>query len=221
MRKFLFIFVFIFFLSGCTTFNPSKEVFKQKPDINSKTYDISIDTCWKAVKQVILKKNFNISYEDEDLKRIQAERFFQKRKRTIAVILAANLQPLEENQTTVYLNAIQTTEKLYKRSHRRFFLWIIPLPGGGGEEAERIKEGEKTIADKKFYEGFFEEIEKEIKKFKELGGYSPPDKRKAVSDIDILYGKGLQSKEEGSIENAVLNFKQALQINPSLKKVKK
>lgn len=189
MRKFLFIFVFILFLSGCATFDPSKEVFKKKPDINSKTYDASIDTCWKAVKQAVLKKNFNISYEDEKLKRIQAERFFQKRKRTIAIVLAVNLQSLEENQTIVYLNAIQTTEKLYKRSHSRFFLWIIPLPGGGGVEAERIKEGEKTIEDKRFYEEFFEKIEREIKKFKELP-YSSIDKRKTVSDIDILYGKG-------------------------------
>jgi len=164
MRKIFFIPLFIFLLSGCATFNPSKEVFNEKTNINSKTYNTSIDTCYKAVKQVILKRNFNISYEDKELNRIQAERFFQKRKKTIILVLAANLQPLEENQTTVYLNAIQTTEKVYKRSHRRFFLWIIPLPGGGGVEAERVKEGEQTIEDKEFYQQFFREIEEEIKK---------------------------------------------------------
>ena len=36
------------------------------------------------------------------------------------------------------------------------------LPCDGGVEAEGIKKGGKTIEDKKFYQGFFEEIEREI-----------------------------------------------------------
>ena len=70
---------------------------------------------------------------------------------------------------TFYLNAIQTTEKIYIKSHTRFFLGLIPLLGGGGEEAERLKEGIRTIEDKKFYQGFFEEIEGEIKRLKRIG----------------------------------------------------
>lgn len=167
MRKFVCLLCLVFFLSGCATFSPSEEVFKEKANINSRTYDISIDVCLDALKQAILKKNFSLTYEDKEAKRLQATRYFQKGKRSTVIVLNANLQSLEENKTTVFLNAIQTTEKLYAKSHTRFFLGLIPLPGGGGEEAERIKEGEKTIEDKEFYEGFFKEIEEEIKRIKE------------------------------------------------------
>lgn len=154
-------------LSGCATFSPSEEVFKEKANINSRTYDTSINACFDVLKQVILKKNFSLTHEDKEAIRLQASRYFQKGKRNIVIILNANLQPLGENKTTVYLNAVQTTEKLYSQSHARFFLGLIPLPGGGGETAERLKEGESTIEDQKFYEGFFEETDEEIKKLKE------------------------------------------------------
>jgi hypothetical protein len=36
------------------------------------------------------------------------------------------------------------------------------LPGGGGKSASQIKEGEKIIEDKKFYQDFFKEIEREV-----------------------------------------------------------
>ena len=146
---------------------PFREVFKEKTNINSKVFDISINTCFDVLKQVILKKNFSLASEDKEAKRLQASRYFQKGKRNIVIVLNANLQSLEENKTTVYLNAVQTTEKLYAQSHTRFFLGLIPLPGGGGETAERLKEGESTIEDQKFYEGFFEETDEEIKKLKE------------------------------------------------------
>mgnify|MGYP001617592725 FL=1 len=100
---------------------------------------------------------------------MQATRYFQKGKRSIVIVLNADLQSLGENKTAVYLNAVQTTEKLYSQSHARFFLGLIPLPGGGGETAERLKEGEITIEDQKFYQGFFEEIGEEIRKSKGTG----------------------------------------------------
>jgi len=159
----------VLFLSGCATFSPSRELFKEKENINARTYEASTDICFRALKQVILKKNFTFSYEDKESKKLQARRFFQKGKRTIIIVLNANLESIEENKTTIYLNATQTTEKLYVRSHTRFFLGLIPLPGGGGEEAERLKEGIRTIEDKKFYQGFFEEIEEEIKRLKRIG----------------------------------------------------
>ncbi|MCD6539792.1 MAG: hypothetical protein J7K37_03730 [Candidatus Omnitrophica bacterium] len=159
----------VFFLSGCATFSPSRELFKEKKNINARTYEASTDVCFRALKQVILKKNFTLSCEDKESKKLQSRRFFQKGKRTITIVLNANLESIEENKTTIYLNAIQATEKIYVRSHTRFFLGLIPLPGGGGEKAERLKEGERTIEDKKFYQGFFEEIEGEIKRLKDTG----------------------------------------------------
>ena len=159
----------VLFLSGCATFSPSEEVFKEKANINSRTYDASVSACFDTLKQVILKKNFSLASEDKDTKRLQATRYFQKGKRSIVIVLNANLEPSEENKTTVYLNAVQTTEKLYSQSHARFFLGLIPLPGGGGESAERLKEGEITVEDQKFYEGFFEEIGEEIRKSQGAG----------------------------------------------------
>lgn len=167
MKKFTCLLCLVLFLSGCATFSPSKELFKGKENINSRTFDTSIDNCFNALKQVILKKNFSLRYEDEKLEKLQAIRYFQKGKRSIAIVLNANLQLIEENKTTIYLNAIQTTEKLYTKSHARFFLGLIPLPGGGGETAERLKEGERTIEDKKFYQEFFGEVGKEIEKQRE------------------------------------------------------
>lgn len=167
MRKFAWVLSFIFFLSGCATFSPSGEVFKEKANINSRTYDASANVCFDNLKQVILKKNFSLASEDKEAKRLQATRYFQKGKRSIVIILNANLQFLGENKTTVYLNAVQATEKLYAQSHTRFFLGIIPLPGGGGETAQRLKEGEITVEDQKFYEGFFDEIGEGIKRLLE------------------------------------------------------
>jgi len=156
----------ILFLCSCATFSPSGEVFKEKANINSRTYDAPVNACFDILKEVILKKNFSLASEDKEAKRLQATRYFQKGRKSIVIVLNANLQSLGENKTTVYLNAVQTTEKLYAQSHTRFFLGLIPLPGGGGETAERLREGESTVEDQKFYEGFFDEIGDEIRKSK-------------------------------------------------------
>ncbi|MBU4376694.1 MAG: lipoprotein, partial [Candidatus Omnitrophica bacterium] len=54
MKKFIFVFFLTLFLAGCATFNPSKEVFKEKANTNSRTYGISINACFDVLKQVIL-----------------------------------------------------------------------------------------------------------------------------------------------------------------------
>ena len=163
------VMVSVLFMSGCATFSPSGEVFKEKANINSRIYDAPINACFDVLKQVVLKQNFSLASEDKEAKKLQATRYFQKGRRSIVIVLNANLQSLGENKTTLYLNAVQTTEKLYAQSHSRFFLGIIPLPGGGGETAQRLKEGEITVEDKKFYEGFFDEIGDEIRKLKGTG----------------------------------------------------
>lgn len=61
-----------------------------------------------------------------------------------------------------------TTERSYVADRTRFFLFIVPLPGGGGNEASTVKEGEKVINDKNFCKKFFDEIEKTIKKSQKL-----------------------------------------------------
>jgi hypothetical protein len=67
------------------------------------------------------------------------------------------------DRSNLYVNALETTETYYVEDHTRFFLFLIPLPGGGGKDVSTVKEAEKTIKDKRFYEDFFKEIEAKIK----------------------------------------------------------
>ena len=62
-----------------------------------------------------------------------------------------------ENSSTLYLDAIQTTERLFVSDHARFFLFLIPLPGGGGKvpimPQYMISESEKRVVVRN-YRGF-------------------------------------------------------------------
>ncbi|MGC9065656.1 MAG: hypothetical protein ACP5JO_03385, partial [Candidatus Ratteibacteria bacterium] len=55
-------------LTGCATFTPSKEVFSRNPNLNVRTYDAPVETCWLAARQALLKNNFSIYSEDSQLK---------------------------------------------------------------------------------------------------------------------------------------------------------
>ena len=172
MRKFACFFCLVFFLSGCATFSPSKEVFKEKSTYNSREFPVSSDLLYQAIIKVICSQNFVIDNEDKAKGFILAKRYFQQGKRNIIVILQAKTISDREDKSALYLNALQTTERLFVADRTRFFLWLIPLPGGGGKEASKIKEEEKIIEDREFYQRFFDEIEKEINKPKE----EPKDK---------------------------------------------
>jgi len=165
MRKFVFLLCFVFLFASCATFNPSKEVFKEKASYNFKEFPVSGEILYQAVIKTIYSHNFIVEKENKEGGFILAKRCFQKGKRNIILLLQAKIIP-EENKSTLYLSALQTTERLFIADRTRFFLWIIPLPGGGGKEASRIKEGEKVIEDREFYQKFFKEIEKEIAKLK-------------------------------------------------------
>jgi len=41
-------------------------------------------------------------------------------------------------------------------------LWLIPLPGGGGVDANRVTEASRTVDDEKFYQRFFDAVGKEL-----------------------------------------------------------
>lgn len=150
-------------INGCSTTSVYKEVFKEKPIHNSKEFTVYKDILYQATIRTVCSKNFIIEREDEDKGFILAKRSFQKGKRTIVLALQAKIDSDEENKSsTLYLNALQTTERLFIADHTRFFLFVIPLPGGGGKEATVIKEGEKIVKDKKFYKKFFSAIEEQI-----------------------------------------------------------
>lgn len=159
----LFLLAIVFLIAGCST--PAyKEVFKDKPAYNSKQFLANRDILHQATLRAICARNFIIEKEDPEKGLILAKRSFQRGRRTIILVLQANASFDAAKRTTLYLNAMETTERYYVADHTRFFLWLVPLPGGGGKEGSSIKEGERIVEDKTFYENFFVEIEKEIKK---------------------------------------------------------
>jgi hypothetical protein len=168
MRKFVCLLCLVFFLSGCVTFSPSKEVFKEKATYNSKEFSVSSDLLYQAIIKVIYSQNFSIENEDKEKGFILAKRYFQKGKRNIILVLQAKIISDKEDKSNLYLNALQITERLFVADRTRFFLWLIPLPGGGGKEASKIKEEEKIIEDQEFYQRFFEKIKEGIKTLKEI-----------------------------------------------------
>jgi len=153
----------VFLVCGCAT--PAyKDVFKDKPAYNAKSFALERDLLYQATLRAICGRNFIIEKEDEEKGVILAKRSFQRGKRTIVLVLQANASFDEAQRTTLFLNALETTERHYVADHTRFLLWLIPLPGGGGKEGASVKEGERIIEDKTFYQNFFVEIEEEAKR---------------------------------------------------------
>ena len=160
-EKFILVFSTLIFF-GCASSHVYREVMDEDSSYNSKELSFSKDVVYKAVEKTILGKNFIIEKEDKENGFLVGKRAFQKGKRTIVLLLQAKITSEEENKSTVFLSAIETKEASYLADRTRFFLWLIPLPGGGGKEASRVKEGEDVIKDKKFYQNLFMTIEKQI-----------------------------------------------------------
>jgi len=161
-RKWFLIFI-IFLFAGCAT-AAYKEVFRDTSSCNSKQFLANKDRLYKATLRAIIAKNFMVEKEEQENSFILAKRSFQQGKRTTVLLLQAKLTADEENKTTLYLNALETTERVYIADRTRFFLWIIPLPGGGGKEGSSIKEKEEVIKDREFYQKFFAVINDELQK---------------------------------------------------------
>lgn len=150
-------------VAGCSGHSAYNRVFKKPEQHNSRTYPVSLDTCWRAVNRAALSLNFGIEKEEKDKGLMEATRHFQEGKRTTTITLKASLQPETEKSTTIYANAVEKRERVYVRTHQRISFFIIPIPWGDrGKEASRVTEGEKTVTDKKFYEAFFEAVGKEL-----------------------------------------------------------
>ena len=150
-------------VAGCAGPSAYERVFKDREHFNANTYPVDLETCWAAANRVVLALNFGIDHQEKEHGAVQASRSFKEGQRTTSILLKVNLQPDGERRTRVYVHAVQATERVFTRSHTRFFLWIIPLPGGGGIEANRVKEGEWTVEDKQFYDGFFKALDQELR----------------------------------------------------------
>ena len=149
-------------LAGCSGPSAYQRVFEQDGHANARTYAAGVEDCWLAVNRAALSLNFGLDKEEKDKGLLEAVRHFQDGKRTTTLTLKVSLQPEGRKETTVYVNAVELKERVFARSHRRFFLWIIPLPGGGGVTASRLTEGEKTVEDGQFYTAFFDAVGKEL-----------------------------------------------------------
>lgn len=151
----------------CACATPAyKDVFKEKPAYNSRTFAVNKGILHQATLRAFCGRNFIIEEEDKEKGSILAKRSFQRGKRTIVLILQANASLDAAESSTLFLNAVETTERHYVADRTRFFLWLIPLPGGGGKQGTSVKEGERIIEDKAFYKNFFAEIDAEAEKLK-------------------------------------------------------
>jgi len=161
-KRGIFLAVIVFLIAGCAT--PAyKEIFKNDINYNSREFSASKDILYDATIRAVCSKNFILDKEDKENGFILAKRSLQRGKRTVILVLQAKIMANPQDKATLYLNALQTTERFFVADRTRFFLFIIPLPGGGGKEGSAVKEGESIIQDKGFYQNFFLAIEKEIK----------------------------------------------------------
>ncbi|MFA5119394.1 MAG: DUF2242 domain-containing protein [Candidatus Omnitrophota bacterium] len=151
----------LFTFTGCAT-PVYREVFNEKESYNSREFSVPANILYQATSRAVCAKNFIIEKEDVDKGFILAKRSFQRGKRSIVLVVQAKMDTSCNDKTMLYLSALQTTEMYYVSDHTRFFLFIVPLPGGGGKNASQVKEGEKVIDDKEFYKNFFAEIQREV-----------------------------------------------------------
>ena len=151
-------------LGGCSQAY-YKQVLNEEPVGNARRFPVTTDALYDAVSQSMLERNFILENENKANGFLLGKRTFQDGRRTATVLLQAKIMPCGGGQaSTLYLNGVQTTEVSYVSDRTRFFLFLIPLPGGGGKQATSIKEGEISIRDAKFYGMFFKTIEEIIAK---------------------------------------------------------
>jgi hypothetical protein len=132
---------------------------KDEPAVNVRSYQVAADTLYPAVIETLMMKKFSLADEDRANGLVTGKRFFNKGKRNTVLALQAKMIAKGDRQTALFLNAIETTEKNFVADRTRFLLFIIPLPGGGGKEVSQMKETEKVVEDRKFYDKLFDDIE--------------------------------------------------------------
>lgn len=150
---------------GCAT-PVCRQVINEKASFNEREFPVSQDIAYQSVVRAMLSRSFIIENEQPAKGFILGKRSFQDGRRTTALLLQAKLLSDIPNKTKIYLSAVETTERSYIADRTRFFLFVIPLPGGGGKEASQIKEGEKVVQDKLFYRKFFDFICDQIQEIK-------------------------------------------------------
>jgi hypothetical protein len=137
-------------------------VFIEKPAGNFKEFTVSRDLLYASVTRVLCSRNFLIENEDKEKGFLLGKRSFQRGHKTIVLLVQAKLVADSPDRSSIFVNALETTESYYVSDRTRFFLFLVPLPGGGGKQASSVKEAEKSVQDPRFYKDFFGEVEKEL-----------------------------------------------------------
>ena len=157
--------VILVMCAGCAT-PVYRQVVDEKASFNQKVFAVSEDILYQGVVRAMLARSFIIENEQPAKGFILGKRTFQQGRKTTALLLQAKLLADAPNKTRLYLSAVETSERLYVVDRTRFFLFIIPLPGHGGQTATQVKEGEKVIQDKVFYRKFFDFISEQVEEVK-------------------------------------------------------
>ncbi len=154
MRKIVLIVGFAAVIAGCS-YQSQRHILKEDTVGNVKVFDASPAAIYQAFVRTALMKNFIVKEEDAQAGSILVERPVEKGKRTYIVCLQARVFEDAPGKSSLFLNGNERCERTYVRDNTRFFLFIIPLPGGGGKEATTVVESEKPIRDEFFYKEFF------------------------------------------------------------------
>ncbi len=160
--KQLGLIILVLLCSSCSSTQLYKEVMKDSEAFNSKSYNVSQDVLLPAVVETFMLKKFIIENEEPDQGLITGTRYFNRGKNNSIIALQAKFIKRSDQRTTIFLNAVETTEKNFVQDKTRFFLFLVPLPGGGGKQASTMKESEKIVEDKEFYDILFALIDKKM-----------------------------------------------------------
>lgn len=154
--------ILVLFCASCSSTKFYKEVMKDTEEINSRSYNVSQNVLFPAVIETFMIKKFTIENEEPEQGSITGSRYFNHGKKNAIVALQAKFIKKGDQKTALFLNAVETTEKNFVQDKTRFFMFLVPLPGGGGKQASTMKESEKIIEDKEFYDALFALIDKKI-----------------------------------------------------------
>ncbi|NTV29749.1 MAG: hypothetical protein HGA80_06700 [Candidatus Omnitrophica bacterium] len=141
-----------------------KEITADKDPYNSQVFQATMPQLLDAVEKTMLTKKLSIEAEDKTAGTLTAFRKFSRGYQTVVVVLQAKIISNCDNEQQLFLNGIQTTERNYVEDKTRFFLWLVPLPGGGGKQVTTSKETDVFIEDKEWYQDLFAEIQKVLPK---------------------------------------------------------
>jgi hypothetical protein len=152
-------------LAACSpTRNIYKEITRDKDPYSTRIFQCTSAELQEAVEKVVLTKKLSIESEDKAAGTLTAFRKFSQGYQTVVVVLQAKIISNGEAGQQLFLNGIQTTERNYVSDKTRFFLWLVPLPGGGGKQVTTSKEADIFIEDKAWYKDLFDEVQKALPK---------------------------------------------------------